>query len=204
MAHLPIAVSLLLLEVFFMQRSGVSLTLTWPCRFCLFRVLLDMMPLLQAFPFPSTLGEVTLHQLSQACMFIYSSHGKWVFPLLLWSFPPTTTFARFPSPDCWAGAAIPAFSSQPVVRDFPSSPFVTQGALPSLLCVFFVVIVYYSVFFLFSLGGCQSLQGAMLIWPKVVCGSTMYCLAHLVIHIFPSRLCTAIWRQRGSPPGFSI
>jgi hypothetical protein len=37
-------------------------------------------PLLQAFPFPSTLGEVTLHLLSQACMFIYSSHGKWVFP----------------------------------------------------------------------------------------------------------------------------
>jgi hypothetical protein len=37
-------------------------------------------PLLQAFPFPSTLQEVTLHLLSQACMFIYSSHGKWVFP----------------------------------------------------------------------------------------------------------------------------
>jgi hypothetical protein len=29
-------------------------------------------PLLQAFPFPSTLVEVTLHPLSQACMFIYS------------------------------------------------------------------------------------------------------------------------------------
>jgi hypothetical protein len=28
--------------------------------------------LLQAFPFPSTLGEVTLHLLSQARMFIYS------------------------------------------------------------------------------------------------------------------------------------
>jgi hypothetical protein len=40
-------------------------------------------PLLQAFPFPSTLGEVTLHGLSQACLFIYSSHGKWVFPPLL-------------------------------------------------------------------------------------------------------------------------
>jgi hypothetical protein len=33
-------------------------------------------PLLQAFPFPNTLGEVTLHPLSQACMFVYSSHGK--------------------------------------------------------------------------------------------------------------------------------
>jgi hypothetical protein len=38
-------------------------------------------PLLQAFPFLSTLEEVTLHPLSQACMFIYSSHRKWAFPL---------------------------------------------------------------------------------------------------------------------------
>jgi hypothetical protein len=64
--------------------------------------------LLQAFPFPSTLGEVTLHPRSQACMFIYSSRGKWVFPLLLWSFPPTTAFTSFPDPDCWARVAAPA------------------------------------------------------------------------------------------------
>jgi hypothetical protein len=38
-------------------------------------------PLLQAFPFPSTLGKVTLHLRSQACVFIYSSCGRWVFPL---------------------------------------------------------------------------------------------------------------------------
>jgi hypothetical protein len=29
-------------------------------------------PLLQAFPLPSTLGEVTLHPLSQAWVFVYS------------------------------------------------------------------------------------------------------------------------------------
>jgi hypothetical protein len=40
-AHLPIAVSLLLLEALFMQVSGVSLTLTWPLRLCFLRVLLD-------------------------------------------------------------------------------------------------------------------------------------------------------------------
>jgi hypothetical protein len=68
-------------------------------------------PLLQAFPFPSTLGEVTLHQLSQASMFIYSSRGNWAFSPLLWSFPPTAAFASFPAPDCWACAAAPAFSS---------------------------------------------------------------------------------------------
>jgi hypothetical protein len=33
-------------------------------------------PLLQAFPFPSTLGEVTLHPISQACVFIYSHVGS--------------------------------------------------------------------------------------------------------------------------------
>jgi hypothetical protein len=35
-AHLPAAVSLLLLEALFMQISGVSLILTWPRRLCLF------------------------------------------------------------------------------------------------------------------------------------------------------------------------
>jgi hypothetical protein len=63
-------------------------------------------PPLQAFPFPSTLGEVTLHPLSQACVFVYSSHGKWVFPPLLWSFP-SSTLTSFPAPDCWARARLP-------------------------------------------------------------------------------------------------
>jgi hypothetical protein len=92
-----------------MQISGVSLTLPWPFRLCLLQVpLCAMMPLLQAFPFPITLGEVTLHLLSQACMFIYSSHGKWFIPPLLWSFPPTATFTTFPAPDCWVCVAAPA------------------------------------------------------------------------------------------------
>jgi hypothetical protein len=37
------------------------------------------------------------------------------------------------------------------VRDFPSPPFGTQGAPPSLLCVFFVI-AYYSVYFSFFPG----------------------------------------------------
>jgi hypothetical protein len=68
------------------------------------------MPLPQAFPFPSTLEEVTLYLLSQAGVFIYSSCGKWVFPPLLWSFPPSTAFTSFPTPGCWACATTPAFS----------------------------------------------------------------------------------------------
>jgi hypothetical protein len=67
-------------------------------------------PLLQAFPFPSTLGEVTLHPLSQACMFIYSSRGKWVFPPLLWGFPPSATLTSLPAPGCWVRATAPTLS----------------------------------------------------------------------------------------------
>jgi hypothetical protein len=70
---------------------------------------------------------------------------------------------------------------------FPSPTFGAQGALPSLLHVFIVLTAYYSVS-LFFLGGGRSVQGAMLIWPRVVHWSTMYSLAHLVFHIFPSRL----------------
>jgi hypothetical protein len=56
----------------------------------------------------STLAEVTHHPLSQACVFIYSSHGKWVFPPLLWGFPPSITLTSFPTSVCWACAAAPA------------------------------------------------------------------------------------------------
>jgi hypothetical protein len=53
-------------------------------------------PLLQAFPFPSTLGEVTWHLLSQASVFIYSSHGKWVFPPSCGVFLPPPLLQAFP------------------------------------------------------------------------------------------------------------
>jgi hypothetical protein len=92
--------------------------------------------LLQAFPFPSTLGEVTLHLLSQASMFVNSSHGKWVIAPLLWSFPPSTTLTSFPAPGCWACTAASALSSQARLvyiqfwEGFPSLHFGTQGTPP--------------------------------------------------------------------------
>jgi hypothetical protein len=52
-------------------------------------------PLLQAFPFSSTLGEVTLHPLSLACMFIYSSSEKWVFSLSCGVFLPLPLLQSF-------------------------------------------------------------------------------------------------------------
>jgi hypothetical protein len=57
------------------------------------------------------------------------------------------------------------------VPRIPLPLFGVQGAPPSLQCVFIVLIAYYSVS-LFFLGGCWFVQGAMLIWPRVVCGST--------------------------------
>jgi hypothetical protein len=83
-------------------------------------------PLLQAFPFPSTLGEVTLHLLSQACMFVYSSHGKWVFPPLLWSFPPSATLTSCPTPCCWARTPTPARSFLACLACL----FTVQGRIP--------------------------------------------------------------------------
>jgi hypothetical protein len=204
--------------------------------------------LLQAF-FPSTLGEVTLHPLSQACMFIYSSCGKWVFPPVLWSFPPMVTFTSFPSPDCWACAAAPASQHvclqltwevglplSPVEFSFlhhshklscssllgarrsscplwpgPACLFTVLGRIPLPLLVLRVPHPFWHVSlfsyclllsFSFSLGGGRSVQGAMLIWPRVVCGSTAYHLSHLVC-IFPSHLAVGDWRPRG-PPDFSI
>jgi hypothetical protein len=77
----------------------------------------------------------------------------------------------------WVPPLLPSLASLFIyssVRDCPS--------LPSWLRVFVVV---YSVWFfsVFSLGGGQSVQGAMLIWPRVVCGSTTCPLAHLVVCI---------------------
>jgi hypothetical protein len=169
-------------------------------------------PLLQAFPFPSTLGKVTLHQLSQACVFIYSSCGRWVLPPLLCSFPPTATFTSFPAPAYWAvllllPAAMFVYSSRgkwvfPPLTSFPSpgcwarvpaparaSParpaclFTAPGRIPfpqslalsaphplSRVFLLFLLLITQFLFF-FPCGG-QSVRGAMLLWPRLVCGGT--------------------------------
>jgi hypothetical protein len=69
------------------------------------------------------------------------------------------------------------------MRDCPSHTLVLRGPHPLCYVSFFVAVVCYSVwvFSLFSLVGDQSVQGAILIWPRVVCGSTACCLAHLMV-----------------------
>jgi hypothetical protein len=79
-----------------------------------------------------------------------------VFPPLQWSFSPTATFTSFPAPGSWVCAAAPAFSSR-LIRDFLSPPFGAQGALPSLLHVFLLLmLIIQFLFFLFFFPGWRS------------------------------------------------
>jgi hypothetical protein len=97
---------------------------------------------------------VTLHQLSQASVFIYSSRGKWFFPSFLWNFPSIAAFTTFllliaghvllllPS---MAGVFI--YSS---VRDFPSPPSVLRVPCPLCYVSFLLLLPIIQFFFFFS------------------------------------------------------
>jgi hypothetical protein len=135
-----------------MQISGVSLTLTWPNRLCLLRVLLGTTTTATSFPLSKhTGGGGTAPTFSGQC--VYSSHGKWVFPTLL-CFPPSTTFTSFPASGCWAYATTPAFSCRLViyssVRDCPSPPLwhSWRRALFAM-CLFYCYCLLFSLFFSF-------------------------------------------------------
>jgi hypothetical protein len=78
----------------------------------------------------------------------------------------------------------------------PSSVF--SAPLPLCYVTFLLLLLIIHFFSLFSLGGGRSVQGAMLIWPRVVSGCTACCLAPLVVRIFPSCLGTAIWLCPGA------
>jgi hypothetical protein len=174
-------------------------------------------------------------------------------PPLLWSFPPTAAFTRFPAPDCWACAAAPdscrvclqltaqwevvfpplpwSFPPSPLsqvflllvaggapppppslacpglfiyscVRNSPPLLFRAQGAPPSLLHVFIVLIVYYSVSAFFLGGGS--------VCPEGYADMAQGCLWEY--HLQLSSPCPvpfqAVWAlvsggPRG-PPGFSL
>jgi hypothetical protein len=90
------------------------------------------------------------------------------------------------------------------VRDCPSPP--QRSGCPALfaMCLFCCYCLLFSFLLFFPWVGGQSVQRAMLIWPRVVCGSTACHLAHLVVCIFPCCLGTGVWQWCGSPPGFSI
>jgi hypothetical protein len=93
---LPAAVSLLLLEALFMQISGVSLALTWPCRVCLLRVLLCANRYYKLSPFQAHWGRwhCTCF-LRPACLFtVHMESGS--FPLSCGVFLPLPLSQAFP------------------------------------------------------------------------------------------------------------
>jgi hypothetical protein len=169
-ACLPAAVSLLLLEALFMQISGMSLALTWPCRLCLLRVFLCWGRWhCTCFLRPTCLFTAHMGRGSSplSCGVFLPLPLSQDFPLLVAGCTPPLLPEPFqPSPAC-------LFT---VPGKIPLPPFCTQCTSPYLLHVFIVLIAYYSVS-LFSLGGGWSVQGAMLIWPRVVCGSTLVLLS---------------------------
>jgi hypothetical protein len=122
-----------------------------------------------------------------ATMFIYSSCGKWVFPPLLWSFPLSATLTSFPTPGCWARTPgcwahtpAPARPLQPSWllylqswEGFPSLNLQHSVCLtPFPVCLYcsFCLLLSFSFF---SPGGSRSVQGAMLLWPRLVCESAL-------------------------------
>jgi hypothetical protein len=207
MAHLPAAVSLLLLEALFMQISGVSLTLTWPRRLCLFRVLLGASHCYKLSPFQAHWGMWCYTRiLWLACLFTvhmgrctspspveFSFHRHFYKLSLSWLLGVCCR-------SCLLRLAclftVPwGISPPPLQCSGHSALFAT--------CLFCCRCLLFSFFSLFSLGRGWSVLGAMLILSRVVCGSTTCRLAHLVVYVFPSGLGASIW-WRGSPPGFSI
>jgi hypothetical protein len=132
---------------------------------------------------------------------------KWVFPPLLCSFLPLLLLQTFL---LLVARRVPPLLPSPaqlVYLQFWEGPLPPSSAFraPHPHCyVSSLFLLLITQFLFFSLGGGWSVQGAMLIWPRVVCGSTTYCLAHLVVCVFPSWLGTDVWQWPGGPPGFSI
>jgi hypothetical protein len=142
-------------------------------------------------------------------MFMYSSRGKWVFPPLLWSFPPSTTLTSFPTPGCWACAPLPPEALRHAWLVYLqswegfSSPSLQSSGRPTLfpacLNCSYCLLLSFSFFpwveVSLSRGLCCS-------GPGLSVGVPWYCKAHLV-HIFPSHLGAGHWWP-GGPPHFSV
>jgi hypothetical protein len=113
-----------------------------------------------------------------ATMFVYSSRGKWVFLLLLWSFPPSATLTSFPIPGCWVRTPAPSRASPACPaclqsrEGFPSPQSLVLSVPHPFSHMSLLFLLLLSQFLFFPLGGGWSVQGAMLLWPRVLCGST--------------------------------
>jgi hypothetical protein len=165
-------------------------------------------PLLQAFLLLIA-GCVPMLLPSPASLFIYRSCGKWVFPPLQCSFPPTATFTRFPAPGCWACAATLAFSSQLVYlqfhEGFPLPSLRCSGCVALFAtCVLCCYCLLFSFFFpewgLVCPGGYADLaQGCLweyCVWLRSPCGPCLPKLSgrwHLAVVWEPSWFLHLMW-----------
>jgi hypothetical protein len=113
-------------------------------------------------------------------------------PALWWSFPHYSCCYKLSPLQGYGGGVPPLLPSPAGLITYSStgecsSPTLQSSGCPALFAkclVFFkcLFIIQFGVFSLFSVGGGQSVQRAMLIWPRVVCGSTTCHLAHLVAY----------------------
>jgi hypothetical protein len=141
-------------------------------------------------------------------MFIYSLCGKWVFPPLLWSFPPSTTLTNFPASSWWVPAPTPTSSRQARLiylqfwEGFPSQPLWRSGR-PTLFatCLYcsYCLLLSFSFFPRWS----RSVHETMLIWSRVVCGSTVVLRSSLCGLCLPKPSCMGVWQQPGGALLFS-
>jgi hypothetical protein len=161
-----------------MQISGVSLALTWPCRLCLLRVLLCTGLCYKLSPLEAHWERWHCSCfLRPACLFtVHWEVGLPPSPVefssLLHSHKLSCSWLLGTRPhSCQRLSGLPSLFIYSPRKDSLPPIFGAQCAPPSFPCVFIAVIAYYSVS-LFSPGGGQSVQGAMLLWPRLVCGST--------------------------------
>jgi hypothetical protein len=136
-----------------MQISGVGLTLTWPRRLCLLRVLLGTTATVTSFPHSKHTGEGgATHAFSDWHVYLQFP-CVWPFPPFLWCFPPTAILQAFQLQGCWVGATTPTLSGQLIyssVRDC-SCPLLQHSGCPALFatCLFCCCCLCSLVFFLF-------------------------------------------------------
>jgi hypothetical protein len=128
----------------------------------------------------------------------------------LWSFPPSATLTIFPLSKAFlllVAGCMPLLPPEPLLPG-PACLFTVPGRIPfppssalrAPCLTLFATCPYCSYCLLLSFSffpGCgRSIQGALLIWPRVVCGSTAYDLAHV------SASSQAVWVQvTGGSPG---
>jgi hypothetical protein len=121
-----------------------------------------------------------------AGVLIYSSHRKCPFAPSAVELSSHSHFYKL-SRSKVAGLGLPLLLSPASLFIYSSDcPPLQRSRHPALffLCLFLLLLFIIQIIqfvFVFSLGDGQSVQGAMLIWPRVVCGSTACRLAHLVV-----------------------